>query len=226
VLAIEPLGPAVVHGDAHPGNAVLRPGRAAPGAAAGVGVRPVLLDWGRARLGSPLEDVSSWLQSLRYWEAEARRRHDRLLGRYLAARGLAGPPSRDVRDAYWLAAACNVLAGALRYHLTVATGWGNPTPTRRTGALRAARDCLRIIRRADACWSSKRTRTPVSPHQRISVKLPFPVRNASQRAALVPASAPTICVMRPLWVTIKTRSAGCAAAMRRTMPSARARNVR
>src|SRR5919108_667753 len=77
----------------------------------GPGSRAVLLDWARARRGSPLEDVSSWLQSLGYWELEARRRHDTLLRRYLKARAFAGELSRAVRDAYWLAAACNVLAG-------------------------------------------------------------------------------------------------------------------
>ena len=144
LLAARPFGVALVHGDAHPGNALIR-GR-------GPGSRAVLLDWARARRGSPLEDVSSWLQSLGYWELEARRRHDTLLRRYLKARAFPAELSRAVRDAYWLAAACNVLAGALRYHLSVASGWGKPAATRRAGALRAARDCLRIVRRADACW--------------------------------------------------------------------------
>ncbi|MGH9629964.1 MAG: phosphotransferase, partial [Bryobacteraceae bacterium] len=58
----------VLHGDAHPGNAIIHRNRRS--------TRAVLLDWGRSRLGSPLEDVSSWLQSLGYWEPEARRRHD------------------------------------------------------------------------------------------------------------------------------------------------------
>ncbi len=144
LLAADPLGSVVLHGDAHPGNALIRPRKACP--------RAVLLDWGRARLGSPLEDVSSWLQSLAYWEPEARRRHDTLLRRYLTARGLPTHLDRQLRDAYWLAAACNVLAGALRYHLAVAIGWGNPTPWTRADAAHLVRDCLRIIRRADHCW--------------------------------------------------------------------------
>ncbi|MGH2355837.1 MAG: phosphotransferase, partial [Chloroflexota bacterium] len=52
VLAVEPFGEVVVHGDAHPGNVLLR--------RRGAAEQAVLLDWGRARLGSPLEDVSSW----------------------------------------------------------------------------------------------------------------------------------------------------------------------
>jgi aminoglycoside phosphotransferase (APT) family kinase protein len=138
------LGSAVIHGDAHPGNVVLQ---GVPG-----GPRAVLLDWGRARLGSPLEDVSSWLQSLGLWEPEARRRHDTLLRRYLTGRGLPDRLDRPLRDAYWLAGACNVLAGALRYHLAIAGGWGNPGPRTRAESVRAARDCLRVVRRADACW--------------------------------------------------------------------------
>src|SRR5262249_10297240 len=48
--------PVWIHGDLHPGNVILRRG--------GTGVEPVLLDWARARPGSPLEDVSAWVQSL------------------------------------------------------------------------------------------------------------------------------------------------------------------
>ncbi len=55
---------------------------------------------------------------------------------------------------YWLAGACNVLSGALRYHLALVHGWGAATPRVRSAAVRAARDALRIIRRADACWSA------------------------------------------------------------------------
>ena len=107
-----PFGEAVLHGDVHSANVVLRENAEA--------TRAVFLDWARARVGSPLEDVSSWLQSLGYWEPEARRRHDTLIRRYLVARGADDALSRPLRDAYWLASASNVLAGALRYHLAVA----------------------------------------------------------------------------------------------------------
>jgi aminoglycoside phosphotransferase (APT) family kinase protein len=144
LLAAGPFGPAVLHGDVHAGNAVVH---AVVGAE-----RLVLLDWARARVGPPLEDVSSWLQSLGFWEPVARQRHDTLLRRYLAARGASTHLGRDLRDAYWLAAAGNALAGALRYYLTVADGWGGAPARARADAARAARDHLRVIRRADAVW--------------------------------------------------------------------------
>lgn len=136
----------VIHGDVHPGNVMLL-GRASrtPGEH-----NPVLIDWARARLGSPLEDVSSWLQSLGYWEPVARRRHDTLLGQYLRARGLRGHPSPELRDAYWVAAASNCFAGSLEYHVRIATHSEGCHHERMT-AVRAVRDQLRILRRADAC---------------------------------------------------------------------------
>ena len=141
--AFQPLGQGVIHGDVHPGNVLVRQraGRA----------QPVLIDWGRARLGSPLEDVSSWLQSLGCWEPEARRRHDTLFRAYLSARGLEDRLSAELRAAYWLAGASNALAGALRYHLALAI----EASTRRQqgAAVRAASQWLRVIRRADAYWS-------------------------------------------------------------------------
>jgi Ser/Thr protein kinase RdoA (MazF antagonist) len=144
LLAFDALGTAMIHGDAHPGNALVRTGE-----------RPVLLDWGRTRLGSPLEDVSSWLQSLGYWEPAARRRHDTLLAGYLAARGLPAHAGRELRDAYWLAGASNTLAGALLVHLW--TAQGAPLGSRRrAAAVKAAEDALRILRRADACWREAR----------------------------------------------------------------------
>ncbi|HYG69965.1 MAG TPA: phosphotransferase, partial [Anaeromyxobacteraceae bacterium] len=106
LLALPGLGPALLHGDLHPGNVVVH-GRG----------RIVLLDWERTRIGSPLEDVASWLVSLGHHEPEARRRHDTLLGVYLAARGLPARIGPEVRRAYWIASASNALAGALRYHL-------------------------------------------------------------------------------------------------------------
>jgi hypothetical protein len=113
---------------------------------------PVLLDWGRARIGSPLEDVSSWLQSLGVWEPEARRRHDTLFGWYLAARGLDRRLGRDLRVAYWLAGASNALAGALSYHLSIMVE-RRVSPARLTNARTAALGWLRVLRRADACWT-------------------------------------------------------------------------
>jgi hypothetical protein len=111
-----------------------------------------LLDWGRARLGSPLEDVSSWLQSLGYWEPEVRRAHDTLLRHYLAVRGLSTHLGHDLRERYWLAGACNGLAGALHYHLLAAAAAADRQGRRRAQAVAATKDWLRIIRRADACW--------------------------------------------------------------------------
>ncbi|WCQ91466.1 phosphotransferase family protein [Sorangium sp. Soce836] len=146
LLEFQPLGRAVIHGDVHPGNVMVR---RRDGVA-----EPVLLDWARARIGSPLEDVSSWLQALGYWEPEARRRHDTLLTGYLSARGLAPALTRPLRDAYWFAAASNALAGALGYHLAMACRASDPgaTPGARAAAARNAADWLRVIRRADACW--------------------------------------------------------------------------
>jgi len=144
LLAFAPLGTTAIHGDAHPGNVLVRSGN-----------RPVLLDWGRARLGSPLEDVSSWLQSLGYWEPAAKRRHDTLLAGYLAARGLPARADRDLRDAYWLAGASNALSGALLVHLRTACD-APPGSRQRTAAVQAAEDALRVIRRADACWREAR----------------------------------------------------------------------
>ena len=144
LLAFDSLGTVAIHGDAHPGNVLVRSGE-----------RPVLLDWGRARLGSPLEDVSSWLQSLGYWEPAARRRHDTLLSAYLAARGLPARAGRELRDAYWLAGASNTLAGALLVHLWTARD-APPGSRQRAAGVQAAADALRIIRRADACWREAR----------------------------------------------------------------------
>ena len=144
-LATGPLPLTVIHGDLHPGNVVVRRS-AVPSR------RLALLDWGRARVGSPLEDVSSWLTSIGYWEPAARRRHDTLLGAYLGARGLAPSPTRELREAYWLAGASNAFSGALLHHVERATSAG-ADPGTRAGAAHSARDWLRVIRRADAVWS-------------------------------------------------------------------------
>ncbi len=135
--------PVVLHGDAHPGNAIVRWQRG--------GVEPILLDWARARLGSPLEDVCSWLQSLGYWEPEARRRHDTLLRRYLGAHGRPTTLGASLRELYWLAGTCNALAGALKYHLLRMADPVNPGEIRRRAA-ESVRDWGRIVMRADACW--------------------------------------------------------------------------
>jgi hypothetical protein len=101
----------IIHGDLHPGNVLVR--------TRGDTREAVFIDWGRARLGSPLEDVSSWLQSLGCWEPQARRRHDTLMRAYLEARTDVASLTPMLRIEYWLASASNGLAGAIRYHLAV-----------------------------------------------------------------------------------------------------------
>jgi hypothetical protein len=144
LLAFTPLGRVAIHGDVHPGNVIVR--RRAGNE------EPILIDWGRARSGSPLEELSSWLQSLSYWEPRARLRHDTLLGTYLSARGMERRLSSDLRAAYWLAGASNALSGALEYHLSLLIGQTPATVSRRRAAAQSARDWLRIVRRAAACW--------------------------------------------------------------------------
>jgi Ser/Thr protein kinase RdoA (MazF antagonist) len=144
LLSEFPFGSGPIHGDVHPGNALVR--------RRGRGDEPLLLDWARARVGSPLEDVSSWLQSLGYWEGEARRYHDRLLGGYLSSFGLERKLTSGIRAAYWMAGASNAFAGALLHHVCVAEDERLTAP-RRAAAHQAARDWLRVIRRADAWWS-------------------------------------------------------------------------
>jgi Ser/Thr protein kinase RdoA (MazF antagonist) len=134
--------PVWIHGDLHPGNVILRRGA--------TGVEPVLLDWARARLGSPLEDVSAWVQSLGHWEPQARRLHDTLLRTYLAAQGLEPVLDREFRRLYWVAGACNALSGALRYYLV--TLQQARTPAAQAKALALAQKWLRLLRRADASW--------------------------------------------------------------------------
>lgn len=77
------------------------------------------IDWARARFGSPLEDLASWLHSLGWWEPEARRRHDTLLRVYLEARSSKQRITTELRTLYWYASASNGLSGAIRYHLLV-----------------------------------------------------------------------------------------------------------
>lgn len=131
-----------IHGDVHPGNVLLsrHAGRAST----------TFLDWARLRVGSPLEDLASWLLSLAHWEPAARRSHDRLAAAYLRAAGLPDTLGPTFRDAYWLAAASNALAGALRYQIVAAVhAYGR---AERDKALGAARGWARSIRRADARW--------------------------------------------------------------------------
>jgi Ser/Thr protein kinase RdoA (MazF antagonist) len=142
---MEQSGTVPLHGDVHSGNAMIRSSSGRLDA--------VLLDWGRSRMGSPLEDVASWLQSLAYWEPEVRRSHDTLLARYLEWAGRPSSLIRELRRLYWLAAASNGMAGALRYHLLKML---NPSvsPAIRQQASFLAADWLRIIRRADEYWQS------------------------------------------------------------------------
>ena len=139
-----PLGCGPLHGDLHPGNVLLcrRSGSQ----------EPVMVDWERARLGSPLEDLASWLHSLQHLVPEVKHRHDSLIKSYLFARGMEPKLTTEFRVAYWLACASNALSGALLHHLVLALD-NSLSPTRRTAAIRAARDWIRVVRRADECWT-------------------------------------------------------------------------
>jgi aminoglycoside phosphotransferase (APT) family kinase protein len=130
----------VIHGDMHPGNVILR----------GVGDPDVMLiDWARARIGMPLEDVASWLHSLGCWEPEARRRHDTLMRIYLDARRDRRRLAADVRVEYWFASASNGLSGAIRYHLAVLSDSGS-SEAARYDSRRALLAWQRVVRRAAA----------------------------------------------------------------------------
>jgi hypothetical protein len=142
LLGLLSLPVTLIHGDLHTGNVMIR--------RRGGREEPVLIDWARARIGSPLEDVASWVLSLGSWLPEARRRHDALLAGYLADRGLGRRITGEVRTAYWYAAVSNALAGALLYHLRVIDDVKGRKPAERMTSLRAAADWLRVVRRADA----------------------------------------------------------------------------
>lgn len=135
------LGTTVIHGDIHPGNVIAR--------VEGAGERICFLDWGRARLGSPFEDLASWLHSLGCWEPEARRRHDTLLRAYLDARDAPQPITAGLRIACAFASACNGLSGAIRYHLFVLGDRGAEENTR-WHSQRALVAWERVIRRVAA----------------------------------------------------------------------------
>lgn len=136
----------VIHGDMHPGNVILRSGSSQSDVA--------LIDWARARVGSPLEDIASWLHSLGCWEPEARRRHDTLMRIYLDARCTPQPFACDVRVDYWLASACNGLSGAIRYHLAVLSDSAT-TEAARYDSGRALIAWERVVRRAAALLSTR-----------------------------------------------------------------------
>jgi hypothetical protein len=143
LLTERPFARTPIHGDVHTGNALVR--------RRGRGDEPVLLDWGRARAASPFEDVSAWLQSLGFWEQAARRYHDTLFAAYLSALGLERKLTAPMRAAYWMAGASNALAGPLLHHLAIVED-ERQSAFRRAAAFRAARDWLRVVRRADAWW--------------------------------------------------------------------------
>ena len=128
---------AFIHGDVHSGNVILRAGEKAEIA---------FIDWARARFGSPLEDLASWLHSLGCWEPEARRRHDTLLRAYLEARSSKQPITKGLRTLYWYASASNGLSGAIRYHLLQLMDPGRSSEMKSDSA-RILRSWERVIRR-------------------------------------------------------------------------------
>jgi hypothetical protein len=77
-------------------------------------------------------------------------RHDL---RRLPGRPRHGPRlDTELRAAYWLAGASNALSGALLYHVSVLLDSRVPSVTRAAAAY-AAREWVRVLRRADAFWS-------------------------------------------------------------------------
>lgn len=136
----------VIHGDVHPGNVIVR--ACEKGEIA-------FIDWARARVGSPLEDLASWLHSLGCWEPEARRRHDTLLRAYLEARSPRQTLTTELRTMYWYASASNGLSGAIRYHLVVLNDAASPSEMR-TNSARALREWERVIRRVAAILATTR----------------------------------------------------------------------
>jgi hypothetical protein len=139
----------VIHGDLHAGNVMIRAGSGEP--------RIALIDWARARIGSPLEDIASWLHSLGCWEPEARRRHDTLLRVYLESRRTPMAVTADLRARYWIASASNGLSGAIRYHLAVLSD-PRATGRRRDGSRLALRAWARVIRRVASLLTTRHDR--------------------------------------------------------------------
>lgn len=142
-------GVAMLHGDVHPGNVMVRPGEPPH--------RVTFIDWARARFGSPLEDVASWLHSLGCWDLEMRRRHDSLLRWYLQSRRPMLTLDAACRERYWLASACNGLAGAIRYHVSV-IGAPDTRPRARRDSMRALAEWQRVIRGAARLLASRQER--------------------------------------------------------------------
>lgn len=140
--------PTFIHGDVHPGNVISRSNEKA---------KIAFIDWARARLGSPLEDLASWLHSLGCWEPEARRRHDTLLRAYLQARSSNQSIDAEFRKLYWYASASNGLSGAIRYHLAVLNDQA-PSGERRSNSARALREWERVIRRVAAILATNQRR--------------------------------------------------------------------
>jgi hypothetical protein len=137
-----------IHGDVHTGNVILRASERGEIA---------FIDWARARVGSPLEDVASWLHSLGCWEPEARRRHDTLLRTYLEARSSKRKITRELRTAYWYASASNGLAGAIRYHLFVLMD-SECSSEAKSNSAHVLRSWERVIRRVAAILATSRRR--------------------------------------------------------------------
>lgn len=135
-----------IHGDVHSGNIILRATKTGDIA---------FIDWGRARLGSPLEDLASWLHSLGWWEPEAQRRHDTLLRAYLEARSPKQAITAELRRKYWYASASNALAGAIRYHLLVVND-GASSRKMASSSARILRAWERVIRRVAALLAPDR----------------------------------------------------------------------
>lgn len=140
-----------IHGDVHSGNVIVRAGESGEIA---------FIDWARARFGSPLEDVASWLHSLGCWEPEARRRHDTLLRAYLEARSAKQALTPKLRRAYWYASASNGLSGAIRYHLSVLTD-PECASEMKTDSARVLNTWERIIRRVATILATKGPRREV-----------------------------------------------------------------
>ena len=134
-------GTALIHGDVHPGNVIVGEDLHA--------VRVTLLDWSRARVGSPLEDLASWLHSLGCWEPQARRRHDTLMRVYLQSRGRAQKITTELRTDYWFASISNGLAGAIRYHIAVVCDPASDERMRNSSQ-HALHAWERVVRRAAA----------------------------------------------------------------------------
>jgi aminoglycoside phosphotransferase (APT) family kinase protein len=134
-------GGTIIHGDMHSGNVIVRAGSD--------DVDVVFIDWARARIGSPLEDIASWLHSLGCWEPQARRRHDTLMRAYLESRQVRRRFDPAVRVDYWFASVSNGLSGAIRYHLAVLA---NPVeaPAAHASSRLALTAWERVVRRAAA----------------------------------------------------------------------------